>query len=424
MKKFTALVVVAVSFLSPLDSSEAQVLRRFRNNIREAIIPQALPQQQIQALDSLQPQARILPQLRAQPQSRILPQLRVQPQPQVRIQPQVRVQAQPQVRVQAQPQVRVQAQPQVRIQRPASPRVISGPQQLTPYSRLTPQQRVSVPQPQLDRGPRLVAPAPVGSPSVQSTGGTKIRVVTYLDPRSGQTFQRRFLLPGNSPAGVTRAPQGQIVAGRRSIFTQPTIVNTPVTGLAVNPTAGSIPVSNPSIEQSLVPPIQFAPQITQQPVSVAPELQPALVGPALAAPAAQPIAASVDNFGNSVQTESASGVVQTASAEIETTPTGIPDLSGLTVDPAPADTTFVDPAPADTTFVDLDLADTASVDLAPVTVDDMAPGEDVIEDAPAEEDQDLFFDDDSADETVEVSVDETTDAGDSNYSVFEEVEEE
>ena len=394
MKKFTALVVVAVSFLSPLDSSEAQVLRRFRNNIREAIIPQALPQQQIQALDSLQPQARILPQLRAQPQ--------------------VRVQPQPQVRVQAQPQVRVQAQPQVRIQRPASPRVISGPQQLTPYSRLTPQQRVSVPQPQLDRGPRLVAPAPVGSPSVQSTGGTKIRVVTYLDPRSGQTFQRRFLLPENSPAGVTRAPQGQIVTGRRSIFTQPTIVNTPVTGLAVNPTAGSIPVSNPSIEQSLVPPIQFAPQITQQSVSVAPELQPALVGPALAAPAAQPIAASVDNFGNSVQTESASGVVQTASAEIETTPTGIPDLSGLTVDPAPADTTFVD----------LDPADTASVDLAPVTVDDMAPGEDVIEDAPAEEDQDLFFDDDFADETVEVSVDETTDAGDSNYSVFEEVEEE
>ena len=187
-----------------------------------------------------------------------------------------------------------------------------------------------------------------------------------------------------------------------------------MTGLAVNPTAGSIPVSNPSIEQSLVPPIQFAPQITQQSVSVAPELQPALVGPALAAPAAQPIAASVDNFGNSVQTESASGVVQTASAEIETTPTGIPDLSGLTVDPAPADTTFVD----------LDPADTASVDLAPVTVDDMAPGEDVIEDAPAEEDQDLFFDDDFADETVEVSVDETTDAGDSNYSVFEEVEEE
>ena len=396
MKKFTALVVVAVSFLSPLDSSEAQVLRRFRNNIREAIIPQALPQQQIQALDSLQPQARILPQLRAQPQ----------PQPQLR--------AQPQVRVQPQPQVRVQAQPQVRIQRPASPRVISGPQQLTPYSRLTPQQRVSVPQPQLDRGPRLVAPAPVGSPSVQSTGGTKIRVVTYLDPRSGQTFQRRFLLPENSPAGVTRVPQGQIVTGRRSIFTQPTIVNTPVTGLAVNPTAGSIPVSTPSIEQSLVPPIQFAPQITQQSVSVAPELQPALVGPALAAPAAQPIAASVDNFGNSVQTESASGVVQTASAEIETTPTGIPDLSGLTVDPAPADTTFVD----------LDPADTASVDLAPVTVDDMAPGEDVIEDAPAEEDQDLFFDDDFADETVEVSVDETTDAGDSNYSVFEEVEEE
>jgi len=60
MKKFAALAVVAVSFLSPLDSSEAQVLRRFRNNIREAIIPQALPQQ-VQSLDAVQPQARILP---------------------------------------------------------------------------------------------------------------------------------------------------------------------------------------------------------------------------------------------------------------------------------------------------------------------------------------------------------------------------
>ena len=412
MKKFAALAVVAVSFLSPLDSSEAQVLRRFRNNIREAIIPLALPQQ-VQSLDAVQPQARILPQLRAQPQARILPQVRVQPQPQVRVQPQ------PQVRVQPQPQVRVQpspVQPQVRIQRPASPRVISGPQQLTPYSRLTPQQRVSVPQPQLDRGPRLIAPAPVGNPLVQSTGGTKIRVVTYLDPRSGRTFQRRYLLPENSPTGTTRATQGQIVTGHRSIFTQPTTINTPVTGLTANPSAGPIPVSNPSIGQSLVPPIQFTPQITQQPVGASPELLPALAGPTLVAPApaAQPIAASVDNFGNSIQIESASGSVQTASAELENTSTGIPDLSGITVDPAPADSTFVDLAPADP----------VSVDLAPVTVDDMAPSEDALGDAPAEEDQDLFFDDDFADETVEVSVEETTDAGESTYSVLEEVEEE
>jgi len=142
-------------------------------------------------------------------------------------------------------------------------------------------------------------------------------------------------------------------------------------------------VSNPSIGQSLVPPIQFAPQITQQPVGASPELLPALAGPTLVAPApaAQPIAASVDNFGNSIQIESASGSVQTASAELENTSTGIPDLSGITVDPAPADSTFVDLAPADP----------VSVDLAPVTVDDMAPSEDALGDAPAEEDQDLFF---------------------------------
>ena len=171
-------------------------------------------------------------------------------------------------------------------------------------------------------------------------------------------------------------------------------------------------MANPSIQQSLVPPIQFAPQITQQPVSAPPELLPALVGPTLGdpAPAAQPIAASVDNFGDSLQIESASGVVQTASAELETTSTGIPDLSGITVDPAPADSTIVEPA----------TAAPVSVDLAPVTVDEMAPGEDALGDAPSDEDQDLFFDD----ETVEASVDETTDTGESNYSVFEEVEEE
>jgi len=90
MKKFAVLAMAAVTFLSTFDSSEAQVLRRFRNNVREAISPLSLPLQQVQPLDS--------------------------------------------------------AQPPLRIQRPAPQRLLSGsgPQQLTPFSRLPPQQRVPV----------------------------------------------------------------------------------------------------------------------------------------------------------------------------------------------------------------------------------------------------------------------------------------
>ena len=284
MKKSAVLALVAVAFFSTFDCSEAQVLRRFRSNVREAINPQVLPQQQIQTLNS--------------------------------------------------------AQPQVRIQRPAPQRITSGPQQLTPYSRLTPQQRVLVPQQQFSNGPRFNAPAPVGNLGIQPAVGARVRVVTYLDPSSGRTFQRRYLLPGNSPTGNARAPQGQVVTGRRSIFTQPTTTFGAATDLAANPSIGSVPQSTPSPRQSLVPTIQFAPPVAQQqPANASTGLLPALAGPVLAAPTAtaQPIAASIDNVQNSPQIETASAEIETPPAGVETSSTGIPDLSGITVDPSPVD---------------------------------------------------------------------------------------
>jgi len=324
MKKFAVMAMAAVAFLSTLDSSEAQVLRRFRSNVREAISPQTLPQQ---------PQLRLQPGTSAQPQY---------------------------------------VQPQVSTQRPAPGRIPSGQQQLTPYSRLTPQQRtsvpqqrtpipqqrVSVPQGQPSNGPKLNAPTPVRNPIVQPADTRQVRIVTYRDPRTGRTFQRRYLLPPTPPAAASRPTKGQITTGRSSIFNQPTTA----------PVAVAAPRPTPSTGPSLVPPIQFAPQSTQPPVNVAPALSPALAGPVLAAPTtvAQPIAASIDNSAVITQVETASAELEVAAPSIETTTTGIPDLSGITVDPAP-----LEPAP-------------------------MESAED--------EDQALFFDDDSLD----TSADETT----------------
>ena len=377
MKKFALLAMGAVTFLSTFDSSEAQILQRFRSNIRQAISPLVGPPLQVQPFNGPSPEVRLQPGGPNQPRY---------------------------------------VQPQVRIQRPAPQLNAAGPQRLTPYSRLTPQQRVIVAPPQqrvtvappqrvtvappqrFSTRPTLTAPAPVANPVAQSRGDATIRIVTYYDPRSGSTFQRRFLLPENSPTVVNRAPQGQIATGRRSIFIEPSPTYGAVAG---NPSVNSIPQST----SSLVPPIQFSPQVTQQPANVSSGLAPALAGPVLNAPTsiAQPIAASIDRAEIPSQ-------VETVSLELETTSTGIPDLSGITIDPAPLETTPTETASLDSTF-----AETAPMD-------DLAATETVVMDPEEEEaSQDLFFDGDSTDEIIEESDEDT--AGGLDFSVLEEVEE-
>ena len=403
MKKFALLAMGAVTFLSTFDSSEAQILQRFRSNIRQAISPLVGPPLQVQPFNGPSPEVRLQPGVPNQPRY---------------------------------------VQPQVRIQRPAPQLNAAGPQRLTPYSRLTPQQRVIVAPPQqrvtvappqrvtvappqrFSTRPTLTAPAPVANPVAQSRGDATIRIVTYYDPRSGSTFQRRFLLPGNSPTVVNRAPQGQIATGRRSIFIEPSPTYGAVAG---NPSVNSIPQSTPS----LVPPIQFSPQVTQQPANVSSGLAPALAGPVLNAPTsiAQPIAASIDRAEIPSQ-------VETVSLELETTSTGIPDLSGITIDPAPLETTPTETASLDSTFAetspmdDLAPTETAPTETAPLDftfaetapMDDLAPTETVVMDPEEEEaSQDLFFDGDSTDEIIEESDEDT--AGGLDFSVLEEVEE-
>ncbi len=321
MKKFAGLAMATVVFLCTFEYTEAQILQRFRSNIRDAISTPAVPQPQAQPFNAPRPE-------------------RYQP-------------------------------PQVQLQRPA-PQRTAVPQRLTPYSQVPPQQRMPVLQQQLAKEPRLKAPVPIATPTAQATSDAKVRVVTYYDPRTGRTFQRRYLIPGNTSTGGTRATQGQVNTGRKSIFTHPTPAYNPV---ATTPSSVPVPAARPQTRQSLVPPIQFTPRTTPAPANSSPALLPALAGPALAAPpssSAQPIAASIDKSGDSSR-------VETASVDIETTPTGIPDLSGITVEPAPLD-------PQD------------------------------------EADQQLFFDNDSTDEMVEAGEDAAVE--ELRYSVLEEFEEE
>lgn len=328
MKKFAVLVIAAVTLVSTLEPLEAQVLRRFRSNVRDAVSPQNAAQR-----------------------------------------PQVRLQSRPSTQPQYVP-------PQVRTQRPAPGITSSAPQQLTPYSRLSPQQRASVPQP--SNGPKLNAPVPARIPSAQPADANKVRIVTYYDPHTRRSFQRRYLVPANSPAVTTPATRGQVIVGRQSIFTPhaPAVgaVGT-ATGLTAAPTIAQ-PSTQPS--PSLVPPIQFSTRVANQPVGASPVLSPPLAGPTLTSPVAttQAIAASIDNSAVSSQVETASAEVEIALTENETSPEGIPDLSGITVEPAPVD-------------------------------------------SKEEESQNLFFDDESS------NVDETADETDEiNFSVLEEFEEE
>ena len=451
MKKFALLAMGAVTFLSTFDSSEAQILQRFRSNIRQAISPLVGPPLQVQPFNGPSPEVRLQPGVPNQPRY-VQPQVRIQrPAPQLnaagpqrltpysRLTPQQRViVAPPQQRVTVAPPQRVTVAPPQRVTVAPPQRVtvappqrvtVAPPQRVTvaPPQRVTvaPPQRVTVAPPQrFSTRPTLTAPAPVANPVAQSRGDATIRIVTYYDPRSGSTFQRRFLLPGNSPTVVNRAPQGQIATGRRSIFIEPSPTYGAVAG---NPSVNSIPQSTPS----LVPPIQFSPQVTQQPANVSSGLAPALAGPVLNAPTsiAQPIAASIDRAEIPSQ-------VETVSLELETTSTGIPDLSGITIDPAPLETTPTETASLDSTFAETSPMDdpapteTAPTETAPLDftfaetapMDDLAPTETVVMDPEEEEaSQDLFFDGDSTDEIIEESDEDT--AGGLDFSVLEEVEE-
>jgi len=145
------------------------------------------------------------------------------------------------------PQSRPQLQPQRRGRAVGQPQGQTGGS-LTPYSRLTPEQRnasakAQATNPQADR---------TAQPNLKSEK-INVRVVTYYDPRTGRTFQRRFLLPPNNDASAqVDKPQ---VAGGNSPATRPTRPKKPV--------YDKIPrraVVNPPQQLSARPRIAFEPE--------------------------------------------------------------------------------------------------------------------------------------------------------------------
>lgn len=284
--------LVALVFACVADSSEGQLLRRFRDNVRRSVAPQRNPAQ-----TNFAPQ-----QYRQQPTA-----------------------------------------PQVQL-RPAIPQT-NTPDRLTPYARLTPTERG-------DNSATAAQP------------GARIKVVTYLDPRTGRTFQRRHLVSDNGAkenqqhndgSKLEQAANGRsdTNGGRQGV----------IPGRLQPAVAGTVPSQR---ERSLVPPINFVPQPTQSPaVAAVPEVNlPVLSGPTLG-PATGPVptvspvssAAPVETLGASINASIDDGSrVEMASSE--TAVSEIPDLSGITVTPAPVDSQAVE-----TFFAEDEVDETLSGDL-------------------------------------------------------------
>ena len=281
MKKLAAIAIVTSAFFMTGESTEGQIFRRFRENVRGAITdsrPQYAPRQYQQTPQQQLPQQRFVPQSNIQ-------QRQVQPQRQV----------------------------QQRVTNPNQVQRNASPQQMTPYAQLTPAQRAAVP---VTSGntPKITAPKPIAAgspmPANVNANGTKIRIVTYMDPRTGRTFQRRYLVPSNTPA-PPNVPNQAVAAGQPNVNQR------------IN--AGLVPVPNVPQTASAIPPLNLTPAAGQSVVNNSanePQLMPVLSGPTLEPPTLETaIPASLED----------SSQVETASAEM-------PDLSGIAIETQSSET--------------------------------------------------------------------------------------
>ena len=156
------LLATTVATLSTLTTSvDAQIFRRLRENIRANIAPQP---------NAVAPQANPV--------------------------------APPQIQ---RPQAPVQVAPQ--------PNPQYG-QRLTPYSKLTPAQQQAAATPDV----RVAQPTKVNKEIVSAAkpATTNVRIVTYYDPRTGRTFQRRYIVPPSQNANTNAAVQNRQLATRET----------------------------------------------------------------------------------------------------------------------------------------------------------------------------------------------------------------
>ena len=249
-------------------------------------------------------------------------------------------------------------------------------QGLTPYSRLTPDQRGALTAAQ--QSGRINA----ANPNIQSDL-VNVRVVTYFDPRSGRTFQRRFVSPVNGGAADRSGSQQQLagsnppVAGptapQRRVYDKipkPAVVN-PRQQLTAPPRQLTVqPNIRPSVNvvqqpQFNIPQIRVEParveqvptRIQQTPV-IAQQL-PVLAGPQTIATnpvvAANPVVASPVYATPSIQSPTVQ-VEPAPSIAIAEEPTDAGDE--IVIDPA------VEPATATATSDAINIGSAGSVDAA------------------------------------------------------------
>lgn len=158
-------------------------------------------------------------------------------------------------------------------------------QTLTPYSRLTPEQR--------NQGDQNANP-----------GQVNVRVVTYLDPRTGRTYQRHFLVPANNTVADNNAAADQsgaqkVAGGNGTSSAQgspngpnfdkipkPIVSNPPQQSVSNRPRV-SVTQTKPKLD---IPSITLEQSPTQiQPATTTPQRLPTLAGPAdTVTPAIQP----------------------------------------------------------------------------------------------------------------------------------------
>ena len=160
-------------------------------------------------------------------------------------------------------------------------------QSLTPYSRLTPQQRsASTTAQPSTQTPNLKTPIPGASANNQNAKPDQmnVRVVTYYDPRTGRTYQRSYLVPSNNGASdqagnqrVAGADTPSSAAPKRPLYDK---IPKPV---AATPSRQAQPRPSVSVVQQdrfNIPPIRIEQPTTQaQQTAVATQQMPILSGP-------------------------------------------------------------------------------------------------------------------------------------------------
>ena len=170
-------------------------------------------------------------------------------------------------------------------------------QSLTPYSRLTPAQR---------NGLETAQQRPNVNPGNQNAnpGQVNVRVVTYFDPRTGRTYERRFLVPASNAAtaqaGRQNNARGNAPTTAQGLPKGRTFDKIPKP-IAANPPQQ--PIQRPSVSVVQQQPKLVIPSITAEPVPTQiqqattppPQQLPTLAGPAnTGTPESQPLTQQVE----------------------------------------------------------------------------------------------------------------------------------